>query len=355
MIMPRPTRPAACAAAIRGALVLIPLLFLLASCDRVDGDRPVTIRFVHVTAPATPKGQGAEMFRRLAEERFPGRVRVEVYPSGQLMNDDDSLEALVFGEIQMVATSLSKFDRMTKRYQVFDLPFLFEDLDAVERFQASPIGRQLLREELRDKGFLGLGYWHNGMKQLGATRELRLPEAARGLKFRIQESDVLQAQVQQLGGNPQKMAFSEVYHALQTGAVDAQENTWSNMYSQKFYEVQPYLTESNHGYLGYLFATNPTFWESLPDDLREGLEQVADEVTAWVNAEGATINDDARELIARSGRSSIIELSEEERAAWREAMTPVWARFEAEIGTEILQAARSAGADPATAASLPRQ
>jgi len=206
---------------------------LVAGCGGgTDGqgaeDQVYLIKFPHVTAPSTPKGQAADRFKELAEARFPGRVVVEVYPSSQLMNDDDSLEALAFGEIQMIAVSLSKFDRLTHSYQVFDLPFLFPTLEAVEAFQASPAGRETLTE-LTDRGFLGLAFWHNGMKQLSGPRPLIEPGDARGLKFRVMESDILQAQIEAIGGSPQKMAFSEVYQALQTGTIDAQENTWSNM------------------------------------------------------------------------------------------------------------------------------
>lgn len=340
----RVRRNAARALLLLSAVVVVPALV---ACDQsgVAEDKPAVIRFVHVNAPTTPKGQGAAMFKRLAEERLPGKVVVEVYPASQLMNDDDSLEALVFGEIQMIATSLSKFDRLTKRYQVFDLPFLFSDLTAVERFQESPTGQELLRE-LVDNGFLGLAYWHNGMKQFGSRVPMKLPQDAQDLNFRIQESDVLQAQILQLGGTPQKMALSEVYHALQTGAVDAQENTWSNMYSLKFYEVQPFLTESNHGYLGYLLAVNPAFWESLPEDVRTELEAIVKEVTAWVNSEAASINAEYRRLILDSGRATIIELDDAQFAAWREAMTPVWSQFEDEIGPEILNAAIQAAQGP---------
>ena len=224
--------------------------------NAASSDEPIVIKFPHVVALSTPKGQAAARFEQLAEERFPGRVDVEVYPSGQLMNDDDSIEALAFGEVQMIAVSLSKFDRLTHGFQVFDLPFLFPDIAAVERFQRSDVGRDLLTT-LVDEGFLGLGFWHNGMKHFGAAAPLRQPADAAGLKFRIMESDVLQAQIETIGGNPQKMAFGEVYQALQTGAIDAQENTWSNIYSSKFHEVQPYFTETNHGYVGYLVAVNP--------------------------------------------------------------------------------------------------
>lgn len=327
-----------------GAIALA--VALLAGCGGGAGeggqqaaeDQVYLIKFPHVTAPGTPKGQSAQRFKELAEARFPGRVAVEVYPSSQLMNDDDSLEALAFGEIQMIAVSLSKFDRLTHSYQVFDLPFLFPNLDAVEAFQASPAGREILTE-LTDRGFLGLAFWHNGMKQLSGPRPLRLPEDAAGLKFRIQESDVLQAQFLAIGGSPQKMDLGEVYQALQTGAVDAQENTWSNIYSSKFYEVQPYITESNHGYIGYLVAVNPQFWQSLPDDIRTGLEEIVAEVTAWGNARAEEINQNAKAAILQSGRSEILELTPEELTAWQEAMHPVWDQFSDDIGAELIDAA----------------
>ena len=235
---------------------------VLAGCgpaeNVADSNRTYVIKFPHVTAPATPKGKGAEKLRQLVEERLGDKVVVEIYPSSQLMNDDDSLEALAFGEVQMIAVSLSKFDRLTKKYMVFDLPFLFRDLTAVEEFQSSDAGEALLGE-LVDKGFKGLAYWHNGMKQFGGPVPIRQPSDGDGLKFRIMESDVLQAQILAMGGNPQKMAFGEVYQALQTGAIDAQENTWSNNYSQKFFEVQDFFTESNHGYLAYLLGISTTF------------------------------------------------------------------------------------------------
>ena len=299
---------------------------------------PYVIKFPHVTAPGTPKGRTAQRFKELAEERFPGRVVVEVYPSSQLMNDDDSLEALAFAEIQMIAVSLSKFDRLTKAFQIFDLPFLFPDLAAVERFQASDYGQDLL-DVITDKGYRGLAFWHNGMKHFTGPRPMRSPDDARGLKFRIMESDVLQAQVQTIGANPQKMALGEVYQALQTGAIDAQENTWSNIYSSKFYEVQPYVMETNHGYVGYLVAVNPQFWGSLPEDLRIGLEETVAEVTAWGNAQAAAINQEARGLVADSGRTEIVGLTPEELASWRETMEPVWKQFEQEIGAERIVAA----------------
>ena len=299
------------------------------------------IKFPHVVAPATPKGQMAQRFKELAEERFPGRVRVEVYPSAQLMEDTESIEALAFGEVQMIAVSLSLFDRLTQKFQVFDLPFLFPDLTAVERFQSSPAGRELLTA-LTDHGIVGLQFWHNGMKQFTGPRPFIAPNDARGLKFRVMESDILQAEIEAIGGSPQKMAFGEVFQALQTGTVDAQENTWSNIYSSKFYEVQSNITESNHGYIGYYVAVNGPFWQSLPADLRAGLEAALAEATQWGNARSEAINQEDKQRIVESGRCEITVLTPEQLEAWQVAMRPVWDEFRDRIGGELVDAALAA-------------
>jgi C4-dicarboxylate-binding protein DctP len=322
-------------------------LAALAGCGGSDpgaapaSSEPYVIKFPHVVAPATPKGIMAQRFKELAEEQFPGRVRVEVYPSAQLMEDTESIEALAFGEVQMIATSLSLFDRLTPKFQVFDLPFLFPNLEAVERFQASPAGQEL-KTTLVGNGILGLQFWHNGMKQLTGPRPLIEPADASGLKFRVMESDILQAQIEAIGGSPQKMAFGEVFQALQTGTVDAQENTWSNIYSSKFYEVQPYMTESNHGYIGYYVAVNAEFWKALPDDLRSGLEATLAEVTQWGNARSEAINQEDKQRIIDSGRSELTVLTPQQLDKWRDAMRPVWDEFRDAIGADLVNAALAA-------------
>ncbi len=324
-------------------LLLLGLVALaVASCGGQSEDGPILIKFPHATAPATPKGRAAERFKKLVEERMAGRVVVEVYPSGQLMSDDDSIDALAFGEVQMIATSLSKFDRITDRFQIFDLPFLFPDLTAVERFQASEHG-QVLLNEMTDRGLMGLTFWHNGMKQMGGPVAMRKPEDANGLKFRIMESDVLQAQILEIGGNPQKMDFSEVYQALQTGAVDAQENTWSNLYSSKFYEVQDYLTETNHGYIGYLVTVNPDFWNTLAPEIQDELAGIVREVAEWANAQAASVNQDGKARIIESGISEVVTLTPAELEGWQKAMRPVWDQFSDTIGADLIAAAEAMG------------
>ena len=319
-----------------GVVTALSLLAALLSGTAVG--QAIVIKFPHDLAPNTPKGLGADYFKRIVEERLPGRVTVEVYPSASLMDDQTSLEALAFGEIQMIAISVSKLEGLTKRFRVFDLPFLFADMAQVEAFQQSVVGQELLTE-LEGRGILGLGYWHNGMKHLTARTPLRVPADAKGLKFRIQDSDVLLEQFRAVGGNPQKMPYGEVYQALQMGAIDAQENTWSNIYASKFYEVQPYITETDHGYIGYLVAVNPEFWRGLPADVRSALDAALAEATEYVNSEARKINDEARSRVVAAGRNTLIELTVEERRQWRAAMRPVWDRFAADIGAELLAAA----------------
>jgi C4-dicarboxylate-binding protein DctP len=302
---------------------------------------PIVVKFSHVVAEGTPKGQAALKFKELAEAKLPGKVVVEVYPSSQLFGDDKELEALLLGDVQLIAPSLSKFDRYTKKLQVFDLPFLFDDIAAVDRFQQSEAGLDLL-QSMREADVEGLAYWHNGMKQMSANKELRLPSDAAGLKFRIQASDVLQAQFEALGANPQKMKFSEVYQALQTGVVDGQENTWSNIYSQKFFEVQAAISETNHGVIDYMVVTNAEWWAGLPDDVRGGLAEAMAEATLYGNGIANTLNDEAKAKIEAAGKAKILTLTPDEVAAWRKAMKPVWDKFAPDIGQDLIDSALSA-------------
>lgn len=302
---------------------------------------PILIKFPHVVSEATPKGQGAKRLQELVKQRLAGKVVVEVYPNSSLMGDDESLEALALGDIQMIAISLSALDRLTKKFQVFDLPFMFNDIAASERFEQGPMGLKLLHE-LEGKGYLGLAYWHNGLKQLTANRPLHVPADAAGLKFRIQSSDVLLAQFRAVKANPQKMGLGEVYQALQTGAIDAQENTWSNIYTQKYFEVQKYATESNHGVIDYMVTVNADFWKGLPPDIRTELEAIIREVTAEVNTHAATLDAGDRARVLATGKTQLITLTEAERAQWVEAMKPVWAQFRGQIGEDVIAAAEAA-------------
>ena len=299
---------------------------------------PIVIKFSHVVADSTPKGQGALLFKKLVEERLKGKVEVQVYANSSLYGDGKEMEALLLGDVQMIAPSLAKFGQYTKKLQVFDLPFLFKDIHAVDQFQQSDTGKSLLKS-MENNNITGLGYWHNGMKQLSANKALHVPRDARGLKFRVQSSDVLDEQFKAVRANPRKMSFAEVYQGLQTGVVNGAENPWSNIYSQKFNEVQKYITESNHGVLDYMVITNTNFWNGLPNDIRTQLTAILTEVTEHVNSEAYALNQKAKQAIIDSGSSEIIELQPEERAQWVKAMKPVWSKFEDDIGSDVIQAA----------------
>lgn len=299
---------------------------------------PIVIKYSHVVADSTPKGQAALQFKKLVEKKFPGKVEVQVYPNSQLFTDGKEMEALLLGDVHILAPSLAKFGKYTKQLQVFDLPFLFNDIKAVDRFQASPEGQALLKS-MESKGITGLGYIHNGMKQLSANKKLLTPADAKGLKFRIQASDVLEAQFQAVGGNPQKLAFSEVYQALQTGVVDGTENPWANIYSQKFHEVQKYIMESNHGVLDYMVIANTKWWNGLPADIQKGLREAMQESIRFGNKVAFEEDASFRKKVIEDKKAQVVPMTAAQLQAWRQAMQPVWKKFESEIGTNIVNTA----------------
>ena len=303
----------------------------------------MVIKFSHVTnTDKHPKGIAANLFMERVNAEMDGKACVEVYPNSTLYNDDQVLEAMLQGDVQMAAPSLSKFESFTKVYRIFDLPFMFKNMDAVEEFQSSEVG-QNMKEVMVRRGLLGLGFWHNGLKQFSANKPLLLPEDAAGLKFRVQPSDVLVAQMEALDASPQPMAFSEVYGALQTGVVDGQENTWSNVYGQKFFEVQDGTTETNHGVLDYMVVTSVEWWEGLDADTRDQLATIMNEVTAERNAAIAEVDADNRQAVLAAG-GVIRELTDEQRQAWVDVMKPVWAQFEADVGADNIAAAQEINA-----------
>ena len=255
---------------------------IMCSLTFVANAEPIEIKFSHVVAENTPKGQMALKFKALVESKLSGKVTVNVFPNSQLFGDNKVLEAMQLGDVQMAAPALSKFKKYTKKLQIFDLPFLFTDMESVERFQKGEVGVKLLRSVER-KGLIGLGYLHNGMKQLSASSPLKVPSDVEGKKFRIMSSDVLAAQFLAVNAMPVKKPFSEVFTLLQTKAIDGQENTWSNIYSKKFFEVQDYITESNHGVLDYMVVTSKEFWDGLPIDIRTEVNEALSQAIAYGN------------------------------------------------------------------------
>ena len=297
---------------------------------------PIIIKFSHVVATDTPKGQAAERFKALAEKATAGRVKVEVYPNSQLYKDKEELEALQLGAVQMLAPSLAKFGPLgVKEFEVFDLPYLFPNKEALYRVTEGPVGKSLFAK-LDTKGIVGLAYWDNGFKVMSANKPLKMPADFKGLKMRIQASKVLDAQMRALGANPQVLAFSEVYQALQTGVVDGTENPPSNMYTQKMHEVQKHVTVSNHGYLGYAVIVNKKFWDGLPADIRASLTKAMADATTYEKAIAQRDNNMALDAIRKAGKTAIHMQTTQEQAAWRTALAPVHKDMEGRVGKELI-------------------
>ena len=298
---------------------------------------PIVIKFSHVVAQDTPKGLAADFIKKRAEELTQGKVTVEVYPNSQLYKDKEEMEALQLGAVQMLAPSLAKFGPLgVKDFEVFDLPFIFNDYDDLHKVTKGPAGKALL-DKLAPKGILGLAYWDNGFKSFSANSPMKTPADLKGKKFRIQNSKVLEEQMRTIKAIPQMLAFSEVYQALQTGVVDGAENPISNFYTQKMHEVQKYMTITNHGYLGYAVIVNKKFWEGLPADIRTQLETALNEATDYANKIAKEMNDRDLASVKASGKTEVTTLTPEERAAFKAAMLPVHDKMASRIGKETIE------------------
>lgn len=322
-------------------------LALLAS-QMVWAQQPIVIKFSHVVAANTPKGKAADFFAAKAAELTGGRVKVEVYPNSTLYKDKEEIEALQLGSVQMLAPSLSKFGPLgVKEFEAFDLPFIFDGVDDLRKVTNGPLGKQLL-DKLQPKGILGLAYWDNGFKSFSANKPIRAPADMKGLKMRIQSSDVLKTQMRELGALPQVMAFGETYQALQTGVVDGTENPHSNLYTQKMHEVQKYVTVTDHGYLGYAVIVNKKFWEGLPPDLRKSLDDAMAQATRYANQIAQVENDNALDAVKKSGKTTVYVPTKDERAAFRKVLVGVHKKMEARVGKETIEAIyKATGFDPA--------
>ena len=326
----------------RSLLALLCLLFVVGG--NAWAQSPIVIKFSHVVAKDTPKGKAAEKFKELAEAATKGRVKIEVYANSTLYKDKEELEALQLGAVQMLAPSMAKFGPLgVKEFELFDFPYLFTDQQSLERVTNGPVGRDMLKR-LETKGLIGLSFWDNGFKIMSSNRSMHVPTDLKGLKLRIQASKVLDEQMRVLGANPQVMAFSEVYQALQTGVVDGLENVPSNLYTQKMHEVQKHMTVTNHGYIGYAVVVNKKFWEKLPADVRSQLDGAMKEATEYANKIAQQENEAALDAIRKSGKVTVYMPTDAEKAEWRKVMLPVHKTMEERIGKDLIAAASKAAA-----------
>ena len=320
---------------LRTAVALIAAVLMMLGANAV-AQQPIVIKFSHVVALDTPKGKAAEYFKKLAEERTKGRVKVEVYPNSTLYKDGEEMEALQLGSVQMLAPSVAKFGPLgVREFEVFDLPYIFDNFDELHKVTGGPVGKKLFGK-LETKGIVGLAFWDNGFKDMSANKPIKVPADYKGMKMRIQSSKVLGDQMKALGAIPQVMAFSEVYQALQTGVVDGTENPPSNFYTQKMNEVQKYLAMTDHGVIEYAVIVNKKFWDGLPADIRTTLEGAMKDATKYANDIAKKENDDALDAVRKAGKTQILTLTADEKNQMKKALIPVHKDNEGRIGKEII-------------------
>ena len=306
----------------------------------------ITLRFSHVVAEDTPKGLAANRFKMLVEQRSGGRIGVQVFPNAQLYGDHDEMQALQLGAVDMVAPSLSKFGRIgLPEFELFDLPFLFDDLTAVRRITLGPLGQKLL-QGLPRQGLVGLGFFDNGFKQMSANRPLLEPGDFVNLRMRVQASRVIAAQMRALGARPVTLPFSETRRALESGVVDGTENPVSNFWTQQMHQVQSDLSLTEHGYLGYAVVTNQRFWQHLQGNDRTLINQALREALAFANQIADTQNDLALQALRQAGSTRIHSLTPGQRTRLHQAVQPVQQQLASRIGSgwmkDLEQALRQA-------------
>lgn len=306
-----------------------------------DDGKVWTIKFAHVVSSGTPKGKAADLFAKRAAELSNGRIKVEVFPSAQLVDDDKVFQELKRNNVQMAAPSFSKFTPIVKEFNLWDVPFIFRDTEHLHHVMDGEVG-QILKDKISEKGFIALDYWDAGFKQFSTDKKpIVVPEDAKGQKIRIMSSRVLEEQIKAIRANPQNINFSEVYSALQTGVVDGAENPLSNLYNSKFYEVQKSVTLSNHGYLGYLVVASEKFWKELPDDLKDVVKKAMDEATAYEREESAKEEElllaNLEKYAKDTGKLTIYTLDPSQKAEWESTMKAIYPKFYDIIGEELIQ------------------
>lgn len=308
---------------------------VLAACGGKSGGAKsdhLTIKFTSVTTQDMPKGKAIEHFKKLVEERSQGKIKVETYHNSTLFKDKEETEALQNNSVQLAAISLAKFGPMgLKEFELFDLPYLFNDFNDVHKVTQGPVGAEMMKLT-EPKGVTGIAFWDNGMKSMSANKPLKTPEDYKGLKMRIQSSKVIDAQMRSVGALPQVMPFSEAYQALSTGVVDGTENPWSNMLTQKMHEVQKHASVTNHGILAYLVVANTKFWKGMTDEQRKIVQDALKEATDYTNKIAQEENDKALETIKASGKTEIYTPTAEERLALKKAMVAIHAEVDAKVG-----------------------
>jgi len=299
-------------------------------------ENQITIMFSHVVAENTPKGLAAQKFAELVYEKTNGRVKVEVYPNGILYSDNEEIKALKRGDIQMIAPSYTNMTELVPEWKVLDLPFLFRDYEHAKAVFTGKTGKELL-QFLDNENMKGLAFWSNGFKQMtSSAHPLLEPDDFQDLTFRVMSGDVLKKQFQLLGAKPVTASFTDVYSSLEKRQFDGQENTISNIYSKGLYKFQPYLTLSNHGYLGYSVIINKKFWSRIPSDIQQQINEAMLETTYWNMDESKKMNESQLEELKKQTDVSIYELPDEAKERWMDKFNPLYQEIEKQVTNDTI-------------------
>jgi C4-dicarboxylate-binding protein DctP len=303
------------------------------------GAPAMTLKFSHVVTKDTPKGKAADKFAELVKQKSGGKIEVQTFANSELYKDAEELEALQTGAIHFIAPGTDKFGSLAPQWDATSLPYLFTSDAAIKKYvdPDNEVAKELF-ESMRPKGLVGLGIWGNGWKHFtNSKRPIMSPADFQGLKIRTSGKPD-EAFVKAMGGSAQVMAFSEVFGALQQGVVDGQYNTWSNILTQKFHEVQKYATVSRGGvFLSYGVATNAKWWDGLDADSKKVLTDAMREATKYENDLTDKENADSLTEVQKSNRLEWYEQTPEDAKTFQQAAEKVVAEWEPKTGKEIIQ------------------
>lgn len=297
----------------------------------------IVFKFSHVVAENTPKGLAAQRFAELVAEKSDGHIKIEVFPNGSLYSDIEEINALKEGQVHFIAPSTSKLGMLSPKWAVLDLPFAFPSRKAALEGLYGDIGEQLL-DSLQGDGIKGLAHWPNGFKQLTTNKgPIQKPEDLKGQSFRIMQSDVISAQFSRLKAKAIQDSFNSTYKLLEEGEVDGEENTVSNIYSKKFYNLQKHMTISNHGYLGYAVMMSGKVWNEQSEETKKILLEAMEETTEWNSRMAFDMNEDLLEKIRQNSSIQIHELTPEEKQEWQAVLDPIYEDFSQDIGKNLVE------------------
>jgi len=299
-----------------------------------SGDQVITLKFGHDMPEASAQHEAAIRYAKVVNYKTQNRIKIDVYPAQSLGTDQNMLEMAREGQLAIILPPTAKMTTLVPELQVLDLPFLFPDRQSAYAMLDGAPGQNLLNK-LRDHGLVGVSFWESGFKQFTANRPIRTPRDFHGLNIRVMKSQAIMDQYRALGANPIPIDFHKTYQALADGTVDGQENPLVSIVNMKFYEVQPYMTISNHGYLAQALVFSKTVLNSLPLEIQNILLASGKEIVSFERQE---IMEDEKKFFKtiQDSRTRVHHLTEQEKKEFRQSLESVYLNYPEDKGKKIL-------------------